>query len=108
MRLEQRIGRVHRLGQTNDVYIYNFAVKDTVEEHILKLLYEKIRLFERVVGELDDILTKMDMNDFENYLHDIFFRSRSEGEMKIKMENLTTMIDFVDQLAKGGEQYAAT
>ncbi len=108
MRLEQRIGRVHRLGQTNDVYIYNFAVKDTVEEHILKLLYEKIRLFERVVGELDDILTKMDMNDFENYLHDIFFRSRSEGEMKIKMENLTTMIDFVDQLAKGGEQYATT
>ncbi|MBB5325230.1 SNF2 family DNA or RNA helicase [Anoxybacillus tepidamans] len=106
MRLEQRIGRVHRLGQTNDVYIYNFAVKDTVEEHILKLLYEKIRLFERVVGELDDILTKMNVNNFEDYLQDIFFRSRNEREMKIKMENLTTMIEFADQLARS-DQYAA-
>ncbi|QPA30038.1 DEAD/DEAH box helicase [Thermaerobacillus caldiproteolyticus] len=108
MRLEQRIGRVHRLGQMNDVHIYNFAVKDTIEEHMLKLLYEKIHLFERVVGELDDILAKMNMNDFEDYLHDIFFHSRSEGEMKIKIENLTAMIDFADQLAKGGEHYAAT
>ncbi|WP_409978163.1 DEAD/DEAH box helicase [Anoxybacteroides tepidamans] len=106
MRLEQRIGRVHRLGQTNDVRIYNFAVKDTVEEHILKLLYDKIRLFERVVGELDDILAKLNMNNFDDYLQDIFFRSRNEREMKIKMENLTAMIDFADQIAKG-EQYAA-
>ncbi len=52
MRLEQRIGRVHRLGQTEDVHIYNFATKDTVEEHILKLLYEKINLFERVIGRI--------------------------------------------------------
>jgi SNF2 family DNA or RNA helicase len=108
MRLEQRIGRVHRLGQTNDVYIYNFAVKDTVEEHILKLLYEKIHLFERVIGELDDILTKVELHNFEDYLHDIFFNSRSEGEMRIKMENLTAMIDFADNLNKGGTTYAAT
>ncbi|MDP4108058.1 MAG: SNF2-related protein, partial [Bacillota bacterium] len=59
MRLEQRIGRIHRLGQEKDVMIYNFAIKDTVEEHILKLLYEKIHLFEKVIGELDDILTKL-------------------------------------------------
>ncbi|WP_044747841.1 DEAD/DEAH box helicase [Bacillus alveayuensis] len=108
MRLEQRIGRVHRLGQTNDVYIYNFAVKDTVEEHILKLLYEKIHLFERVIGELDDILAKVELHNLEDYLHDIFFNSRSEGEMKIKMENLTAMIDFADSLNKGRKTYAAT
>lgn len=59
MRLEQRIGRIHRLGQQNDVHIYNLATKDTIEEHILNLLYEKINLFERVVGELDDILTRL-------------------------------------------------
>jgi SNF2 family DNA or RNA helicase len=108
MRLEQRIGRVHRLGQTNDVYIYNFAVKNTVEEHILTLLYEKIRLFERVVGELDDILAKMNFANLEHYLQDALLNSRSEGEMKIKMENITAMIELADQLAKGGEQYAAT
>ena len=68
MRVEQRIGRVHRLGQENDVHIYNFATKDTIEEHILKLLYEKINLFERVVGELDEILTKFDCGNIEDYL----------------------------------------
>ncbi|ALF11505.1 DEAD/DEAH box helicase [Parageobacillus thermoglucosidasius] len=108
MRLEQRIGRVHRLGQTSDVYIYNFAVKNTVEEHILTLLYEKIRLFERVVGQLDDILAKMNFANLEHYLQDALLNSQSEGEMKIKMENITAMIELANQFAKGGEQYAAT
>ncbi|WP_342472222.1 SNF2-related protein [Metasolibacillus sp. FSL H7-0170] len=57
MKLEQRIGRVHRLGQTEDVEIYNFAVEETIEQHILALLYTKIDVFEQVVGELDAILT---------------------------------------------------
>src|SRR5699024_8743350 len=55
MRLEQRIGRIHRYGQENDVHIYNFAIKETVEEHVMTLLYEKINLFEQVIGQLDDI-----------------------------------------------------
>ena len=38
MRLEQRIGRIHRLGQEKDVKIYNFAIKGTVEEHVMKLI----------------------------------------------------------------------
>lgn len=108
MRLEQRIGRVHRLGQTSDVYIYNFAVKNTVEEHILTLLYEKIRLFERVIGQLDDILAKMNFANLEHYLQDAFLHSQSEGEMKIKMENIAAMIELADEFANGGETYAAT
>lgn len=58
MRIEQRIGRLHRLGQEHDVQIYNFAVQETIEQKILELLYEKIHLFESVIGELDDILAK--------------------------------------------------
>lgn len=41
MRVEQRIGRVHRLGQENDVVIYNLSTQGTIEEHILHLLHEK-------------------------------------------------------------------
>lgn len=107
MRLEQRIGRIHRLGQEKDVMIYNFATKDTVEEHILKLLYEKIHLFEKVIGDLDDILTKLDFGNFEDYLIDIFGKSTSEGEMRIKMDNLTSMIQFAEEMREG-EMNAAT
>ncbi|MGE8204494.1 DEAD/DEAH box helicase [Heyndrickxia sp. NPDC080065] len=108
MRLEQRIGRVHRLGQQEDVHIYNFATKNTVEDHILKLLYEKIHLFERVIGELDDILTRLEFGKLEDHLLDIFQNSRSEGEMKIKMENLTEMIHFAENIReKEGEEVNA-
>lgn len=107
MRLEQRIGRVHRLGQEKDVMIYNFAIKNTVEEHILRLLYEKIQLFEKVVGELDDILTKLEINNLEEYIEDIVGQSRSEGEMKIKMENLSSLISLAQEL-KERDQRAAT
>ncbi|MEW8969811.1 SNF2-related protein [Mesobacillus jeotgali] len=107
MRLEQRIGRIHRLGQEKDVKIYNFATKDTVEEHVLKLLYEKINLFEKVIGELDDILTKLEFGNIEDHLTDIFGKSASEGEIRIKMENLTSMIQFAEEM-KEGTQRAAT
>ena len=107
MRLEQRIGRIHRLGQKKDVIIYNFATKDTVEEHILKLLYEKIHLFEKVIGELDDILSRLEFGSFEEHLEDIFGHSSSEGEMRIKMDNLTSMIQFAEEM-KEDEIRAAT
>lgn len=108
MRLEQRIGRIHRLGQEQDVKIYNFATKGTVEEHILKLLYEKIQLFERIVGELDDILTRMEFGKIEDHLEDIFGQSANEGEMKIKLENLQSMVEFADSMKRGESQHAAS
>ncbi|MCL6450110.1 MAG: DEAD/DEAH box helicase [Acetobacteraceae bacterium] len=60
MRVEQRIGRVHRLGQLQDVNIFNLYARGTVEEHLLHLLYEKIDLFRQVVGDLDVILRRLD------------------------------------------------
>lgn len=108
MRLEQRIGRVHRLGQKEDVYIYNFAVKNTIEEHIVNLLTQKIKLFERVVGELDDILAKLEFGSIEEHMHDIFKESKSEGELKVKMANLSAFIQFADSIREESETNAST
>jgi SNF2 family DNA or RNA helicase len=58
MKIEQRIGRIYRLGQTRDVHIYNLATKNTVEEKILQLLYNKINLFKEIMGGMEDILDK--------------------------------------------------
>lgn len=105
MRIEQRIGRIHRLGQERDVYIYNFATKGTVEEHILNLLYEKIDLFENVIGELDEILTRLDLVSLDKEIADIFATSESEGEIRIKMENLTSVINSEKNACEDGELY---
>ncbi len=65
MTIEQRIGRLHRIGQTRDVFIFNLATRGTLEEQILRILDEKINMFELVVGEIDSILGEVgDEQDF--------------------------------------------
>lgn len=89
MRVEQRIGRVHRLGQTRDVYIYNLSTVGTVEEHILRLLYEKIELFEMVIGELEEIVERLALTkSLEKNIVEILLDSRSEREMALKLDNM--------------------
>lgn len=56
MRVEQRIGRVHRLGQTKDVNIFNLATRGTIEERLINLLFEKLHLFSEVMGDLAELL----------------------------------------------------
>jgi len=56
MKLEQRIGRLDRFGQTKDVEIYNFYIADTVESDVLLALTDRIQIFEQTVGNLEPIL----------------------------------------------------
>ncbi|HEY5913956.1 MAG TPA: SNF2-related protein [Verrucomicrobiae bacterium] len=56
MEIEQRIGRLHRLGQQHPVRIYNFVQSGTLQEHLLQILQEKLNLFELVVGETGLVL----------------------------------------------------
>lgn len=57
MVVEQRIGRADRFGQQSDVVtIVNFSVDDTIESRILDRLYERIKIFEEAIGDLESIL----------------------------------------------------
>jgi len=87
MRVEQRIGRVHRIGQMRDVYIINLAYADTVEEHLLHILDRKIQLFRSVIGEIDAILGAFERN-FEAIVADILMQARSREEMRDRFEKL--------------------
>ena len=89
MRLEQRIGRVHRLGQTKDVHIYNLITRGTIEEHIMYLLHQKINMFEMVLGELESILISLKLDrSFEGLLTEIFLRNDDEKEIQKKLDEL--------------------
>jgi len=60
MRVEQRIGRLDRLGQrAESISIINIAAVGTIEERILERLYERIGIFERSIGDLEPILGDM-------------------------------------------------
>ncbi|MBO2942619.1 DEAD/DEAH box helicase [Paenibacillus sp. F411] len=89
MRVEQRIGRVHRLGQQNDVHIHNLSTKGTIEEHILSLLHEKINMFELVIGGLDVILERLEKKEsIEKSLYKIMLESSSDDEIRHKLGSL--------------------
>lgn len=81
MRIEQRIGRVHRLGQTRDTIIYNFTTRDTVEDYVLAILHRKIQMFELVVGEIDMVLGQWsDRDSFEQEIFRIWSENRTQKE----------------------------
>jgi superfamily II DNA/RNA helicase len=56
MEIEQRIGRLHRMGQKHPVRILNFVRAGSLQEQLLNLLQEKLNLFELVVGETGLVL----------------------------------------------------
>jgi SNF2 family DNA or RNA helicase len=59
-RIEQRIGRVDRFGQPrNEVFVFNLVCRDTIEEYVVDILAKKLRMFELVIGEVNEILGHM-------------------------------------------------
>ncbi|MFC4777277.1 DEAD/DEAH box helicase [Paenibacillus sp. GCM10023252] len=102
MRVEQRIGRVHRLGQTEDVRIYNLCTLGTIEEHIVSLLHEKINLFELVIGELDNILERFEQGDgtLEQRLARMLLESESNSELRHGIDHLGSSLNRIREEVK--------
>src|SRR5690625_2715309 len=96
MRLEQRIGRIHRYGQKENIKIYNFALKNKMKQYLINILYEKINLFEMTVGKLDQILAHLNIK-FETELNTIVNHSSSVGEFKVKLDNLSSVINSAER-----------
>jgi superfamily II DNA or RNA helicase len=98
MEIEQRIGRLHRLGQKRPVRIYNLVQSGTLQEHLLKVLQEKLNLFELVVGETGLILGERFGSD--EFAEEIFRRWReSEGCVGEALQSLG------DELAAARDGY---
>jgi len=89
MRVEQRIGRLDRLGQKAErISIVNFSLVDTVEERILEKLYARINVFQESIGDLENILGEMT----EKLLIDLFEPNLSDAERDRRAEETTMAI----------------
>lgn len=89
MRLEQRIGRLHRLGQEHPVEIVNLVTRDTLEAHVLAILGGKLELCETVLGELDLILE----HGLERRLTDAVLAAGTARELEEGFARLAREID---------------
>ncbi|GIW90003.1 MAG: hypothetical protein KatS3mg109_0435 [Pirellulaceae bacterium] len=73
MKLEQRIGRIQRIGGKPRVSIYNLFLQDTVEQDILEVLDKKIEMFGETIGQVEEILGNMaDDESFAQIFLDLF------------------------------------
>jgi len=102
-RIEQRVGRIHRVGQTRPVEIFNLSAEGTVEDYILEVLDRKLNMFELVIGEMDMILGHLeDQRDFEEIVMDIWTQARTPEEAAVGFEQLG------DALTQAREAYQRT
>jgi len=89
MKIEQRIGRLSRIGQKNDVHVFNLVAAGTVEAAVLHLLEAKLNMFELVIGEVDMILGNLDdEKEFEDMVADEWAAAASPDEFAARMEVL--------------------
>src|SRR5258706_7745326 len=105
MVVEQRIGRLHRIGQTREVHIVNLAAGGTIESYILQLLDRKIKLFELVVGELDLILGEFGgAQTFEGRLAEEWLAAGSEEAFARRVETMGAEIEKSSAAGKEQEE----
>ena len=107
MRVEQRIGRIDRIGQTHDqMQIINLHLDGTVEADVYRALKGRIAMFEQVVGKLQPILAKASSSISQATLvsRDQRERARSEAvaavqaEPEIKGLNLDDVLQDLDAI----------
>ncbi|MCR5587691.1 MAG: DEAD/DEAH box helicase family protein [Lachnospiraceae bacterium] len=85
MRIEQRIGRIDRRGQTSDIVsIYNLITKGTVDYDIYNRCLMRIGVFERSIGECEAILGEIS-NEIEKIVLDYRL---SDDERRDKLEQM--------------------
>jgi superfamily II DNA or RNA helicase len=107
MKVEQRIGRIHRIGQKREVYIFNMALEDTIEEYVLERLYHKIDLFEQTVGELSSILSRLEDTgtNFEDEIFERLVSADSEIDLENNFDAMAVDLEEQRDLAEKVEEF---
>lgn len=104
-RIEQRIGRCHRYGQSRDVTVINFLAKDNEAQRLtFEILSQKLELFGIVLGASDQVLHRPQTDtpetlvgtlgsDFETRLRRIYERARTIDEIEAELRELRDALD---------------
>jgi SNF2 family DNA or RNA helicase len=107
MSVEQRIGRIDRIGQERDVYVYNLALEGTIEDYVLEKLYGKIDVFHQTVGGLKEILSEREQSSgqFEQEVLQQLIEAGSERELENNFEEMAVDLEDDMESAKKAQQF---
>jgi SNF2 family DNA or RNA helicase len=114
MAVEQRIGRLDRIGQQKDMNIFSLATKGTMEEHVVDLIINKMCCIGLVIGELPIILFnlgldgegKLGVNKIEEMLMNKFLESKNNLEIFSKeVKEIAEIIEEGIESYKESKEY---
>ena len=95
MKLEQRIGRLDRIGQeSKEIYIYNIFMEGTVETDIIHAIIKRITLFEESIGILEPIIGRIE-KDFKGVIF-----AEEDGKKRKKLNEFYRTLDEEIRKAK--------
>ena len=113
MRVEQRIGRIDRLGQRAEkIHVWNMFYKDTIDGRIHRRLFERLGIFEGALGALEpvlgDTIQQLTRDLFSKHLtpdqedarieqtrQALEIRARHEEELEREAAHLTAYGDYI-------------
>lgn len=103
MSVEQRIGRLDRIGQKQNIHVYSLATKDTMEERVVDLIVNKMCCIGLVIGELPIILFNLGLDSegdhgapkIEEMIMDAFIDSKNN--LDVFSQELNKMYVLINQ-----------
>ncbi len=94
MRVEQRIGRCDRIGQTSDkIHVLSLASEGTIEARILSRLYARLGIFERALGDLEVVLGET----IASFERDLFSQELTPQQQEERLERAAQAIETNEQ-----------
>ena len=96
MRVEQRIGRIDRLGQRAEkIHVLNLFYQDTIDARIYECLFERLKLFEEALGSLEPVLGDLDRRDasIQQLTRDLFSRRLTREQEEKRIEQTAQAIE---------------
>ncbi len=99
MRVEQRIGRIDRIGQQEKkILIWNFFYKDSIDDRIYMKLYTKLRIFEEALGGMEEIIG--DRLKLISKSKDYLEHNLTEEQVNTLLMQADQAVEYVEELEK--------
>ena len=105
-KIEQRIGRVHRYGQKNDVVVVNFLnQRNKADQQVFHILNKKLNLFEGVFGASDQVLGAIEDDlDIEKTIYELYQNCRPgtdiDQQFKAFREKFSSQLDVREEATR--------